>query len=86
MIDASVQLAGVTSPILLWIPFMEPAGIPFSYLVLLLPLVLAVSYAYKAIKIEHVDGLAREGLVLSGQILFFMALAAAALWMMTDLW
>lgn len=69
-----------------WVPLLEPMPMPFSYLVLMLPMIVAVSFAYKAIKVEEVGELPREGLMLSAQILIFMALAAVVLWALARYW
>ena len=53
------------------------------WLVLLLPLVVAISVVYKTIKLEDLSRLPREAGILCVQILSFMVLAAAGLWVLT---
>ena len=50
---------------------------------LLLPLVVAISVVYKTIKLEDLSRLPREAGILCVQILSFMVLAAAGLWVLT---
>ena len=52
---------------------------------LMLPLVIAISVAYKAIKLEDLADLPREATFLAVQIIAFMAMAAASLWLLTEL-
>ena len=66
-------------------PFLEPLPLDTYWLLLLPPLVLAVSVVYKTIKLEDLAQLPGQALFLSGQIIAFMILAAAALWMITEL-
>jgi hypothetical protein len=66
-------------------PFLEPLPLDTYWLLLLPPLVLAVSVVYKTIKLEDLAELPGQALFLSGQIIAFMILAAAALWMITEL-
>ena len=66
-------------------PFLDPLPIDEYWLWLLVPLVLVVALVYKAIKTDDLTRLPRQTLALALQIVFFMALAAAALWMITEI-
>jgi len=65
-----------------WRPFLDPIAIDDYWLILLVPLVFAVALVYKAIKLDDLSNLMRQTLQLAGQIVVFMVLAAAALWLL----
>ena len=65
--------------------FYQPLPLDSYWLPLLLPLVLAISVVYKAIKLEDLRRLPRQAVLLSAQIITFMVLAAATLWLITEL-
>ncbi len=66
-------------------PFLDPIPLDRYWLFLLLPLVLGVAVVYKAIKLDDLNELPRQALWLAGQIVVYMALAAAILWVITEL-
>ena len=66
-------------------PFLEPVPMDRYWMLLLLPLVIGVAVVYKAIKVDRLEKLPRESAVLAAQIVAFMAMAAAALWMLTEI-
>ena len=66
-------------------PFLEPLPVDTYWLLLLLPLVLAIAIVYKTIKLDDLSQMPRKALWLAGQIIAFMILAAAALWLITEL-
>jgi len=66
-------------------PFLEPLPIDGYWMLLLIPMVIAISVVYKTIKTDRLHKIPREASVLAAQIVAFMALAAAALWMLTEL-
>jgi hypothetical protein len=66
-------------------PFFEPLPIDLYWIFLLIPMVVAISVVYKTIKTDRLHKIPRESAVLAAQIVAFMALAAAALWMLTEL-
>jgi len=70
---------------LAWRPFLDPIPVDHYWLALLPPLVLIISVVYKAIKLDDLTLLPRQVVVLFSQILFYMILAAAALWLLTEL-
>ncbi len=65
-------------------PFLEPLPIDTYWLLLMLPLSAAVAIVYKAIKLDDLQQLPRAATILTAQIIFFMALAAGALWVITE--
>lgn len=71
--------------ILAWRPFLEPLPWDAYWLWLLPPLVLGIALVYKAIKLDDLARLPRAALWLSVQVLFFMMLTAAGLWIITRL-
>lgn len=75
----------VPAPALGYTPFLEPIPVGEYWLLLLLPLVAAISVVYKTIKVRDLSRLPREALQLSGTIVAFMVLAAAGLWLLTEL-
>ena len=66
-------------------PFHQPLPLDDYWIVLLLPMVLAISAVYKAIKTEDLSQLPRQAVSLAFQIIAFMILAAAMLWLVTEL-
>lgn len=71
--------------LLAYIPLLDPLPLDGWWLVLMLPLTLAISVVYKTIKLDDLDQLPRQAVVLWGQIVAFMILAAAGLWLLTEL-
>ena len=66
-------------------PFLDPLPIDLYWMILLIPMVLAISVVYKTIKTDRLGKIPRESAVLAAQIVAFMIMAAAALWMLTEL-
>ena len=66
-------------------PFIDPLPIGNSpwWWLLLIPLVLLVSVAYKTIKLRSLRHLPKQSATLALQIVLFMAAAAAGLWLLT---
>jgi len=65
-------------------PFLDPLAVGDFWLLLLAPLVLTIAIVYKTIKLEDLSQLPRQAAWLSVQIVCFMVLAAAALWVLTE--
>jgi TRAP-type C4-dicarboxylate transport system permease large subunit len=70
---------------LAYVPFRDPIPIGDAWLVLLLPLIIVISIVYKTIKLADLSRLPREATQLSATIMVFMLLAAAGLWLLTEL-
>ena len=70
---------------LAYVPLRDPIPVGDYWLLLLVPLVIAISVVYKTIKLRDLSRLPREAAILSGQIVAFMVLAAAGLWLLTEL-
>lgn len=73
------------SLLLAYRPFLEPLPIDDYWLWGVVPVVLAVCLVYKLVKDEDLDGVFRRAVGLTTQVLLFMALAAAVLWVVTEL-
>jgi len=73
------------SAALAWRPFLEPLPVDDVWMVLLLPLVIAVAVVYKAIKVPDLKDLPRQATLLTAQILIFMVLAAIGLWVLVEI-
>jgi hypothetical protein len=72
----------------LWLayrPFMEPLNLHTHWLLMLPTLAVAIALSYKTIKLDDLKDLPRETAALTGQIMLFMAVAAAVLWLVTEL-
>lgn len=67
---------------LAWRPFLEPLPLDDYWLILLIPMIVAVSVVYKTIRIDDLAELPRQAAYLALQIAAFMAMAAAALWLL----
>jgi hypothetical protein len=66
-------------------PFVEPLNLHTHWLALLPVLAVAIALIYKTIKLDDLKDLPRETAALTGQIMLFMAVAAAVLWLVTEL-
>jgi len=67
------------------LPLHYPLHLDRCWLVLLLPLIIVISVVYKTIKIPDLSKLPQQAAVLTLQIILFMALVAAALWLISEL-
>jgi len=66
-------------------PFHEPLPLDDYWLLLVFPMVVAISVVYKAIKLEDLSQLPQQAAMLATQIIFFLVLAASGLWLITAL-
>lgn len=66
-------------------PFLDPVPVDGYWVLMLLPMVIAIAVVYKTIKTDRLDKIPREAAVLAAQIVAFMVMAAAALWLLTEL-
>jgi len=71
--------------VLAYRPFLDPLPLESWWMVLLVPLVLGISVTYKTIKIDDLSQLPRQATFLFLQIIVFMVLAAAGLWLVTEI-
>lgn len=71
--------------LLAWRPFLDPMPIDDLWLWLLVPLAFAVALIYKTIKLHDLSKLPAQTLLLGVQIIAGMALAAVALWILTEI-
>ncbi|WP_145073333.1 hypothetical protein [Poriferisphaera corsica] len=63
--------------------FLDPLPIENSWMVFLLPLVFAVALVYKTIRLPDLSKLWTATLLLATQIVVFMVITAAVLWVIT---
>jgi hypothetical protein len=66
-------------------PFLDPLPLDTYWLMLLPPLVLAIAVVIKTIRLQDLSQLPRQATMLALQIIIFMGLAAAGLWLLTEL-
>jgi hypothetical protein len=66
-------------------PFLDPLPLDTYWLMLLPPLVLAIAVVVKTIRLQDLSQLPRQATLLALQIIIFMGLAAAGLWLLTEL-
>lgn len=78
-------LPGIGPAVLAFRPFLDPVPVDRYWMLLLLPMVIAIAVVYKTIKTDRLEKIPREATVLAAQIVAFMVMAAAALWMLTEL-
>lgn len=71
------------APSTAYVPFLQPLPVSTHWFVLLALLVVVIATVYKAIKIEDLSVLPKQVTIMSAQILTFMILAAAALWLVS---
>jgi len=64
---------------------LQPLPLDDYWFVLLLPLVIVISIVYKTIKLRNLSQLRREATRLCMRIIFFLMLAAAVIWLVTEL-
>ena len=74
---------GAAVPFVLHRFFLEPLSLDRYWLLMLLPLVGSICVVYKTIKIDDMAQLPRGAALLAGQVVFFMVVAAAVLWLIT---
>jgi hypothetical protein len=74
----------VISTILAFTPFLQPLAIDRYWLLLAMPLVVAVATVYKTLKLDDLSQLPWQVVRLTGMIVAFMVLAAAALWLVSE--
>lgn len=72
-------------PMLAYTPFLDPLRLDDYWLVLFVPLVIAVALVYKTIKLQDLTQLPRQAGMLAMQILLVMVLAAVGLWLLTEM-
>ena len=75
----------MTQLYLAWRPLLDPMPIDCYWLWLVIPMVVAVAVVYKAIKLDDLSRLPRQAASLSVQFIVLMALAAAVLWLISEL-
>ncbi len=66
-------------------PFIDPLNLHTYWLLTLPALAVAIALIYKTIKLDDLKDLPRETAALSGQIVLFMVVAAAVLWLVTEI-
>lgn len=75
------------SLLLAYTPFLDP--LPLSMVppwwAVLIVLVVLISVAYKTIKLPHLRDVPWQTLMMSVQILAFMVLASALIWLLTEI-
>ncbi|HEX7009814.1 MAG TPA: hypothetical protein VF184_07525 [Phycisphaeraceae bacterium] len=71
--------------VLAYRPFLDPLPLHSGWMWLMLPLALAIAVVYKTIKLPDLSALPRQAATLAVQIIVFMALAAAAVWLIVEL-
>lgn len=72
-------------PTLAYRPFLDPLPLDTYWLMLLPPLALAIAVVIKTIRLQDLKQLPRQATLLAVQIVVFMGLAAAGLWLLTEL-
>ncbi len=73
------------SQLLAYTPFLQPLDVDAYWLWFIAPLALAIAIVYKTIKLRDLTALPRQSAMLACQIVFLMALAAAVLWVLTEI-
>jgi hypothetical protein len=85
MLPPAAHLPALVPPLATEPLILFPLQINGSWLFLLLPLVLAIAVVYKTIKLDDLRQMPLAALRLTAQIVAFMTLAAAALWLLVEL-
>ncbi len=85
-LDALCQTAvSMRTGVALWRPVLDPLPVDTYWLWLMLPLVVGVAVVYKALKVNDLAKLPSQALTLVVQLVVLMAVAAAVLWLLTEL-
>jgi hypothetical protein len=66
-------------------PFLDPLPLDTYWLLLLPPLALAIAVVIKTIRLPNLKQLPRQATLLALQIIIFMGLTAAGLWLLTEI-
>lgn len=67
-------LAPTFAPTLAWRPFLDPINLHDQWFLLLIPIALGVSMAYKAVRVHDLRTYPRQVIVMTVQIILAMAL------------
>jgi hypothetical protein len=81
----ATSLLAATWAVQAYRPFLDPLPLDTYWLLLLPPLAIAIAVVYKTIKLEDLSQIPSQAAFLAAQIVAFMVLAAAALWLLTEL-
>ena len=73
------------TPFLAYRLFLDPLPLESYWMFLLVPLVAGISVTYKTIKLDNLAELPKQATFLFLQIIVFMVLAAACLWLITEI-
>lgn len=65
--------------------FLKPLSLNQYWILMLLPLVAVICVVYKTIKLDDLSQLPVQVAALAFQVVFFMVLAAGAIWVITGL-
>ena len=65
-------------------PFLDPIPLDGYWMLMLLPIALAISIIYKCTKLKDLSQLPRQAATMTVQIVVFMAAAAAVIWTITE--
>lgn len=83
--NVSTPQGGRSTGLLGYTPFLDPLQLNDYWLALLPLLVVIIATVYKAIKIEDLSKLPMQVALLSAQIIVFMVLTGAALWVLSEI-
>lgn len=79
-------MTSLAASMLAWTPFLQPApGVDRWWWLLIVPLALGMSIAYKAIRVEHLRDLPRAAIVMAIQVICGLAALAIALFILVVL-
>ncbi|MGP1310919.1 MAG: hypothetical protein ACTS27_12045 [Phycisphaerales bacterium] len=70
--------------VLAWTPFLDPLPAHSWWLLLIVPLVLGVSFAYKAVRVPELKDLPRETGVMFAQVLLGIFLTALGMYLVIE--
>lgn len=82
----NLMLLATIGPMLAYRPVLDPVRLDGYGMLMFLPLVIVIAIVYKTIKLDDLDKLPRQAAILATQITAFMILAAAAIWLMVEIW
>ena len=68
-----------------WRPLLDPLPVDDYWLWLMAPMAVAIAVVYKAIKLDDLTPLPRQAIWLAVQFVIVMAVAAAVLWLVTEM-
>jgi uncharacterized membrane protein len=83
-VTAPLALATLAPLLLAWRPFLDPLNLHEYWWAFLVPLALAVSFTYKAVRVREMRELPRATLLMTAQVILAMVMLGAAAFILLE--